>query len=212
MDWHLLKIRPVALFGKLAAILLLLASCRPGPNPVREEGPPPPGISPAPAQDPTAGGVAGRATIQLRNASFRSDLAGMDLVLAPVQLLPEIRRVRMETWRTDGLAVNRTSDGAENPVGVRIDFSDGYKNLDLVALGQAAANAALYRTKTATNGEFLFPNLPPGNYALYGQYKSRYAVAYWLQEVPVARGQIHRLELTETNAAEVFNRFEGPAR
>jgi hypothetical protein len=97
-------------------------------------------------------------------------------------------------------------------VGVRIDFSDGYKNLDLKDLGQAAANAATYRTKTGTNGEFIFTNLAPGKYALYGQYKSRYAVAYWLLEIPVAKNQTNRLDLTETNAAEVFNRFEKSPR
>ena len=193
MSLHSFKIRPVALFGKLAAALLFLPLA-------------------LPAQDPAVGEVAGRASIQLRNASYRSDLGGMDLVLAPTNLIPEIRRVRMETWRTDGLAVTRSPDGGENPVGVRIDFSDGYKNLDLRALGQAAANAATHRTRTATNGEFSFTNLPPGKYALYGQYKSRYAVAYWLLEVPVSKGKTNRLELTETNAAEVFNRFEKPAR
>ena len=158
--------------------------------------------------------MTGRATIQLKNASYRSDLGGMDLVLAPTNLIPEIRRLRMETWRTDGLAVTRSPDGEENPVGVRIDFADGYKNLDLKAPGQAAANAATHRTRSATNGEFTFSNVPPGKYALYAQYKSRYAVAYWLLEVPVPPRPAPtpappvRLNLTETNAAEVFNRFE----
>ena len=189
MNLHALKIRPVALFGKLAAVLLCLPA-------------------PLSAQEAAGGTVAGRATIQLRNASYRSDLGGMDLVLAPTNLIPEIRRLRMETWRTDGLAVTRSSDGEENPVGVRIDFADGYKNLDLKALGQAAANAATLRTQTSTNGEFVFSNVPPGKHALYGQYKSRYAVAYWLLEADVAKNQTHRVDLTETNAAEVFNRFE----
>jgi hypothetical protein len=189
------KIRPVALFGKLAAALFLL----PGPLPAEETG---------------GGVVTGRATIQLKNASYRSDLGGMDLVLAPTNLIPEIRRLRMETWRTDGLAVTRSPDGEENPVGVRIDFADGYKNLDLKALGQAAANAATHRTRSATNGEFTFSNVSPGKYALYAQYKSRYAVAYWLLEVPVPPRPAPtpappiRLNLTETNAAEVFNRFD----
>jgi len=165
-----------------------------------------------PAQETAGGGLTGRATIQLKNASYRSDLGGMDLVLAPTNLILEIRRLRMETWRTDGLAVTRSPDGEDNPVGVRIDFADGYKNLDLKALGQAAADAATYRSKTATNGEFNFTNVAPGKYALYGQYKSRFAVAYWLMEVPVVKNQTHRLDLTETNAAEVFNRFEKPAR
>ncbi|MEY5062941.1 MAG: hypothetical protein RLZZ112_905 [Verrucomicrobiota bacterium] len=190
---HLLKFQPVATFGKLAAIFFLA-------------------VGPLPAQEPAGGTIRGRATIQLKNATYRSDLGGMDLVLAPTNLIPEIRRLRMETWRTDGLAVTRSPDGEENPVGVKIDFSDGYKNLDLKALGQAAANAASFRTQTSTNGEFSFSNVPPGKHALYGQYKSRYAVAYWLLEVDVSKKQPTVLDLTETNAAEVFNRFEKPAR
>ena len=75
-------------------------------------------------------------------------------------------------------------------------------------MSQAAANAATARTKTATNGSFTFSNNPPGKYALYGQYKSRYAVAYWLLEVELAAGKTNTLNLSETNAAEVFNRFE----
>jgi len=189
VTFHTSKIRPVALFGKLVAAFLLL--------PVS-----------SPAQETAGGTLAGRATIQLKNASYRSDLGGMDLVLAPTNLIPEIRRLRMETWRTDGLAVTRNAEGEENPVGVRIDFADGYKNLDLKALGQAAANAATFRTKTSTNGEFVFSNIPPGKHALYAQYKSRYAVAYWLLEAEVSKNQNPRLDLTETNAAEVFNRFE----
>ena len=189
MPFHALKIRPVLLFGKLAAALLLLSAQ----------------LS---AQEAAGGVLAGRATIKLKNASYRSDLGGMDLVLAPTNLIPEIRKLRMETWRTDGLAVTRSSEGEENPVGVRIDFADGYKNLDLPALGQAAANAAVRRTKTATNGDFSFSNVPPGKYALYAQYKSRYAVAYWLLAVDISKNLANRLDLTETNAAEVFNRFE----
>lgn len=183
------KIRPVAPFGKLAAALLFLPAF-------------------LFAQDPAAGTLSGKATIQLRNASYRADLGGMDLVLAPTRLIPEIRKLRMETWRTDGLAVTRSPDGEENPVGVRIDFADGYKNLDLKALGQAAANAAIARTQTATNGEFSFSNVPAGKHALYAQYKSRYAVAYWLLEVEIPKNQTTRINLAETNAAEVFNRFE----
>lgn len=193
MGFHPLKIRPVAPFGKLAAALVLLSGV----------------LS---AQEKSAGTLAGRATIQLKNASYRSDLGGMDLVLAPTHLIPEIRRLRMETWRTDGIAVTRSSEGEENPVGVRIDFADGYKNLDLKALGQAAANASIARTQSATNGEFAFSNVPPGKYALYGQYKSRYAVAYWLLEVEIPKKQVHRIDLTETNAAEVFNRLEKKSR
>lgn len=195
MRTHPPKFQPRAIFGKLAAALIFLLL---------------PGN--APAQETAGGNLAGRATIQLKNASYRSDLAGMDLVLAPTNLIPELRKLRMETWRTEGLAVSRSAEGEEKPVGVRVDFSDGYKNLDLAALSQAAANAATYRTKTATNGAFNFSSVSPGNYALYGQYRSRYAVAYWLLEAQISRGQTQRVDLTETNAAEVFNRFEKPAR
>ena len=64
-------------------------------------------VGPLPAQEPAGETIRGRATIQLKNASYRSDLGRMDLVLAPTNLIPEIRRLRMETWRTDGLAVTR---------------------------------------------------------------------------------------------------------
>ena len=158
------------------------------------------------SSEPTA--LTGQATIQLKNASSPQNLGGMDLVLAPTSLIPEIRRLRMETWRTEGLAIKRNANGEEEPIGVQIDFADGYKNLDLKAMSQAAANAATARTKTATNGSFTFSNNPPGKYALYGQYKSRYAVAYWLLEVELAAGKTNTLNLSETNAAEVFNRFE----
>lgn len=193
MNHRFLKIRPVALFGKLAAALLILPPC-------------------LGAQELPVGALTGKATIQLRNASDRTDLGGMDLVLGPTRLIPEIRKLRMETWRTDGLAVTRSPDGEENPVGVRIDFADGYKNLDLKALGQAAANAAVARTRTATNGEFSFANVAPGKYALYAQYKSRYAIAYWLLEVDISKNRTNQISLTETNAAEVFNRFEKSPR
>ena len=131
----------------------------------------------------------------------------MDLVLAPVSVIPEIRRLRMETWRTDGLAIQRKPDGEEQPVGIKIDFADGYKNLDLKALSQAAANAATARTRTATNGTFTLSNVPAGRHALYAQYKSRYAVAYWLLEIDLKSGPSNSIALSQTNAAEIFNRF-----
>lgn len=190
MKLHEDKIQPLRHFGKLTAqlvagLLLPLSLL---------------------AAEPTA--LTGRATIQLKNASSPQSLPGMDLVLGPTSLIPEIRRLRMETWRTEGLAIKRNVSGEEEPVGVQIDFADGYKNLDLKALGQAAAIGATARTKTGTNGTFAFTNTPAGKYALYGQYKSRYAVAYWLLEVELREGKTNSLNLSETNAAEVFNRFE----
>ena len=189
MSLHQDKFQPLAHFGKLAAAFLLLFPLAHGGEP-----------SPSP--------LVGQATIQLKNNPSAQNLSGMDLILAPTSLIPEIRRIRMETWRTDGLAVQKNAEGGEQPVGLKIDFSDGYKNLDLQAMGQAAANSATVRTRTDTNGCFTFSNPTPGKQALYGQYKSRYAVAYWLLEVEIKSGQINRLTLSESNAAEVFNRFE----
>lgn len=194
MKLHITKFQPLRPFGKLTAGLLLGAWL------------------PWTALAAEPGGLMGQATIQLKNSSSPQNLAGMDLVLAPASLIPEIRRIRMETWRTEGLAVKRTANGEEEPIGVQIDFADGYKNLDLKAMSQAAANAATVRTKTTTNGFFTFSNTPPGKYALYGQYKSRYAVAYWLLEVELAAGKPSTLNLSETNAAEIFNRFEKKSR
>ncbi|NDE84852.1 MAG: hypothetical protein EB056_02285 [Verrucomicrobia bacterium] len=194
MKHHDSKFQPLRPFGKLTARLVVGLLM--------------PWV--AVAAEPTT--LTGQATIQLKNASSPQNLGGMDLVLAPPSLIPEIRRIRMETWRTDGLAIKRNANGEEEPVGVQIDFADGYKNLDLKAMSQAAANAASARTQTGTNGAFTFSNTPPGKYALYGQYKSRYAVAYWLLEVELSGGKTNSLNLSETNAAEVFNRFEKKTR
>jgi len=191
---HTLKFQPLGFFGKLTAGLLLGFSLS----------------LPAPGAETSA--LTGLATIQLKNASSPQKLAAMDLVLAPTSLIPEIRRLRMETWRTEGLSVKRNANGEEEPTGVQIDFADGYKNLDLKAMSQAAANAATARTRTDTNGVFTFGSTPPGRYTLYGQYKSRYAVAYWLLEVEVPSGKTNTVNLSEINAAEVFNRFEKKTR
>ncbi|NDC79764.1 MAG: hypothetical protein EB090_00590 [Verrucomicrobia bacterium] len=190
MRLHPFKFQPLRFFGKLTASLIIGVFS---------------GWATWAAEPAT---LTGQATIQLKNSSSPQKLAGMDLVLAPATLIPEIRRLRMETWRTEGLAVKRNADGEEEPIGVQIDFADGYKNLDLKAMSQAAANAATLRTKTDTNGVYTFRNATPGRYALYCQYKSRYAVAYWLLEVDVAGGKTNSLILCETNAAEIFNRFE----
>ena len=192
MNAHRPKFQRPATFGKLATALLCLPLLTLGAEP-----------------SPTL--LSGKATIQLRNSSTTQNLGGMDLVLAPLSLIPEVRRLRMETWRTEGLAIQRTPNGEEQPVGIRIDFADGYKNLDLKSMSQAAANVATARIRTTTNGTFTFSNASPGKQTLYGQYKSRYAVTYWLLEVDLLPGRTNEIILSETNAAEVFNRIIKPA-
>ena len=132
MNTHRPKFQRPASFGKLATALLCLPLLTLGAEP-----------------SPTL--LTGKATIQLKNSSTTQNLGGMDLILAPLALIPEVRRLRMETWRTEGLAIQRAPSGEEQPVGIRIDFADGYKNLDLKAMSQAAANAATTRIRTATN-------------------------------------------------------------
>ena len=191
MNAHKPKFQRPACFGKLATALLCLPLLTLGAEP-----------------SPTL--LTGKATIQLKNSSTTQNLSEMDLVLAPLSLIPEVRRLRMETWRTEGLAIQRTPSGEEQPVGIRIDFADGYKNLDLKSMSQAAANVATARIRTTTNGTFIFSNASPGKQTLYGQYKSRYAVAYWLLEVDLLPGRTNEIILSETNAAEVFNRIIKP--
>ena len=192
MNAHRPKFQRPASFGKLATALLWLPLLTLGAEP-----------------SPTL--LTGKATIHLKNSSTTQNLSGMDLVLAPLSLIPEVRRLRMETWRTEGLAIQRDPSGEEQPVGIRIDFADGYKNLDLKSMSQAAANVATTRIRTTTNGTFTFSNLSPGKQTLYGQYKSRYAVAYWLLEVDLLPGRTTEIILSQTNAAEVFNRIIKPA-
>jgi len=192
MNAHRPKFQRPASFGKLATALLCL--------PLLTLGAEPPSTL-----------LTGKATIQLKNSSTTQNLGGMDLILAPLALIPEVRRLRMETWRTEGLAIQRDPSGEEQPVGIRIDFADGYKNLDLKSMSQAAANVATTRIRTTTNGTFTFSNASPGKQALYGQYKSRYAVAYWLLEVDLLPFRTNEITLSETNVAEVFNRIIKPA-
>jgi len=85
---HNHKFQPVTLFGKLVGALLIF-SC---------------GLTWA---EPAPAILSGTATIQLKNSDSPQNLSGMDIVLAPPSLIPEIRRLRMETWRTEGLAIKR---------------------------------------------------------------------------------------------------------
>ena len=87
MGLHPFKFQPLRSFGKLTATIVLgLLACGSGR-----------------AAEPAT--LTGQATIQLKNATSPQKLAGMDLVLGPPSLIPEIRRLRMESWRTEGLAV-----------------------------------------------------------------------------------------------------------
>ena len=192
MNAHRPKFRRPASFSKLATALLCLPLLTLGAEPCTTL-------------------LTGKAIIQLKKSSTTQNLSGKDLVHAPLSLIPEVRRLRMETWRTEGLAIQRTPSGEEQPVGIRIDFADGYKNLDLKSLSQAAANVATARIRTTTNGTFTFSNASSGKQTLYGQYKSRYAVAYWLLEVDLLPGRTNEIILSESNAAEVHNRIIKPA-
>jgi len=136
--------------------------------------------------------VKGLATMQLKSQN-KSILNRMELVLCPADLGPRIKETRDERWR-----INAS----------RAKFNDGYNNLDLNAIGMLAVRSGGLRAKTDEKGQFQFEKVPPGAYLIYGQYRSHYAVAYWLVPVKVAKdGEVITIDLNETNVKEAHNRF-----
>ncbi|NJK92121.1 MAG: hypothetical protein HC904_10010 [Blastochloris sp.] len=144
-------------------------------------------------EDPVSKSVIrGEATMQLRNEN-KSILSDMELVLCPATTADQIRLTRNERWRI---------------LASRSNFNDGYKNLDLQAIGSVAVKAALQRTKTDATGNYRFQDVPPGSYIIYGQYRSHYAVAYWVLPVKISTlNEDIVLPLNESNTKEAFNRF-----
>jgi len=137
--------------------------------------------------------IEGQATMKLRN-DFESILNKMELALVPSEKAGEFKIVRDERWR---FAASRAN------------FNDGYNNLDLNALGHVAVKYAVKRAKTDEQGLFQFEQVPIGSYVLYGQYKSKYAAAYWLVPIKVSKvGDKIVINLNESNVKEAHNRFD----
>ncbi len=134
--------------------------------------------------------VSGHATIELR-IDRTQDLAGMQLVLVPPETANVIKTVRDERWLE---------------LASRFSFDDGYHNLDIQTIGYTAVQAAVARTRADAEGRFRFVGVQPGSYLIYGQYRSRYAVAYWL--VPVEIGSVDdriEIDINNNNFKEVHN-------
>lgn len=183
----------------VVAVVLTACSPKTEETPVAEEEAGEVGLPAAEAAAPemptTGGTVTGRGVIELRNGVIR-DLAGLELVLVPEETVAEITQIRNERWRM------RAS---------RFNFNDGYNNLDLDAIGGTAVKRAVASAKADDQGVYRFVNVPPGKYRLYAQYRSMYAVGYWLLPVEIkAVGDVVELNLRNENFSEVFNYQQRP--
>lgn len=146
-------------------------------------------------EEKPGGVVTGKAIIELRNGVVR-ELAGLELVLVPDEAAREITKLRDERWRM------RAS---------RFNFNDGYNNLDLEAIGGLAVQRSVAFTRADANGVYRFRGVPPGKYRLYAQYRSMYAVGYWLLPVEIkGESDVVEMDLKNENFAEVFNYQQRP--
>jgi hypothetical protein len=136
--------------------------------------------------------IKGQASMQLKNQN-KSILNKMELVLCSAELAARFKETRDDGWRKNAS---------------RLKFNDGYNNLDLNAIGSLAAREGLFRAQTDETGSFQINQVPVGSYLVYGQYRSNYAVAYWLVPVKVSKeGEEITIDLNETNVKEAYNRF-----
>jgi hypothetical protein len=136
--------------------------------------------------------IKGTATMQLKSQN-KSILNRMELVLCPADIAPKVKETRDERWR-----INAS----------RAKFNDGYNILDLNAIGMLAVRSGGLRAKSDEKGQFRFEKVPAGSYVIYGQYRSNYAVAYWLVPVKVGKGgEDITMDLNESNVKEAYNRF-----
>ena len=148
-----------------------------------------------PAVTPASPGssISGTATIELRKGTVQY-LNGLGIALVPDEAYAEIKKIRNEHW------LLRAS---------RANFDDGFHNLDLDAIGGAAVNRALVITKADQTGKFSFQGIKPGAYRLYAQYRSHYAVAYWLIPVTVkTNGPDMTVNINMANVEEAYNLFK----
>jgi len=176
------------LFMRMWLVLAILALAGCG----SDLGTAPSPTSKKPSEGPKAeaNSIRGRATIRLRGESWDQILRGMELVLVPASAKDEIIAVRDRTWRERA---------------VDFDYSNGARNLDLVSIGLKAVSLKTDLVKTDAEGYYIFQKVKPGKYLIYGQYKSRYALGYWLVDVEVKDGQSTVVNLKNDNMKEVYN-------
>jgi hypothetical protein len=88
----------------------------------------------------------------------------------------------------------------------RANYNDGFHYLDLDAIGGVAVARAVRTVQTDLEGRYQIRGLAPGNYLLYAQYRSRYAVAYWLVPLTVKTDTDDLVvDINNSNMKEVFN-------
>jgi hypothetical protein len=134
--------------------------------------------------------VKGTCTIELKIGTHQY-LAKMGIAVVPASAEEEITQARNDAWRM------RAS---------RANFNDGFNNLDLDAIGGTAVRLAVTTIKTDNEGKYQLRGLAPGNYLLYSQYHSRYAVAYWLIPLTVKSDKDEiTIDINNSNMKEVYN-------
>lgn len=164
------------------------------PNPAPDTSTEPGQESPASPENevpPSGAIISGHASVELR-IDRTQVLSGIELVLIPADLEEDIMRIRNERWLI---------------LASRFNFNDGYNNLDLTRIGGHAVQHALATTRADAEGTYRFTGIDPGNYLIYGQYKSRYAAGFWLVPVTVESTDDElSIHLTQENMKEIHNR------
>jgi len=148
---------------------------------------------PAATTEPAPKGatITGQGTIELRINATRY-LRNMGLALLPESKVTELKEIRNNRW-------------LENAS--RLKFNAGYYNLDLKSIGYFASCNAVQVIKSDEEGKYRFTAVAPGQYRIYGQYKSKYASGYWLIPVNV-QSEDDRIEINinNENLEEIYNR------
>ncbi|MDR1192337.1 MAG: hypothetical protein LBK60_11855 [Verrucomicrobiales bacterium] len=141
---------------------------------------------------PAAGGslVKGVCTIELKIGTHQY-LSKMGIAVVPAGAEKEIIQVRNDQWRM------RAS---------RANYNDGFNNLDLDAIGGTAVKRAAQTVQTDLEGKYQIRGLAVGDWFLYAQYRSRYAVAYWLIPLTVKSDKDDiTVNINNSNLREVYN-------
>jgi hypothetical protein len=134
--------------------------------------------------------IKGTCTIELKIGTHQY-LSKMGIAVVPAKVADEITKVRDNQWRL------RAS---------RANWGDGFRNLDLDAIGGIAVKNALQTVTTDMEGKYQIRGIAPGDYLLYSQYRSRYAVAYWLVPLTVKSDKDEiTVDINNSNMKEVYN-------
>ncbi|MDD5262482.1 MAG: hypothetical protein PHD76_11615 [Methylacidiphilales bacterium] len=184
--------QPKALFAGFCLFALVLASCGDDSQKSKEAAVPAPPPTPAPIPIPTGASVHGQATIEMKKGQIQF-LNGLGIAVVPENACAEIKKIRDDRWLMQAS---------------RSNFDDGFHNLDLDAIGGTAVAHAVTTLKADAQGRFEIHGLSPGSYRLYAQYKSRYAVGYWLVPVVIkdARQNL-AINIGTPNIEEAYNLF-----